>query len=402
MNLLMDVNTNVNTTISTICKELSNTISKNNKLTNVSLLCLVKKISVYPYLIYIDIVDCDNVATMQATLETKFYNNDITINDKLLIKGKIEFYKNVTLRIRTYEHDVPVISNYETIYKMLVDNNIMQIPKKKIEKIRNIAVISSNNAAGLKDFLDVITQTSINNVYIIPVILQGNYMEKSVLDALLKTLTMEIDAIIIIRGGGSRSDLEWFDNYNIAVKIKLLSVVTICGIGHEIDHSIIDDVADYSFNTPTQVSYFIKETLTKQNEKLNKINSLFRRKVNDTIEKCEKINQIIVNKNQLRITQMNSILHIYENNIEKLINIINIDYEQIIFEHIELMQSKVKQCSYQLLTLGHSINNTIDGLLQLCIVDNNGTVIKTKKAFIEARNNGCTFEIHFIDGKVYL
>ena len=65
----------------------------------------------------------------------------------------------------------------------------MQIPKKKIQHIRNIAVISSNNAAGLKDFIDILYESnnnvnSINNIYIFPVTLQGSKMEKTMMDVL--------------------------------------------------------------------------------------------------------------------------------------------------------------------------------------------------------------------------
>jgi exodeoxyribonuclease VII large subunit len=65
------------------------------------------------------------------------------------------------------------------------------------------------------------------------------------------------DCIIIIRGGGSKLDLAWFDNYNIGVAIGKSRIPVITGIGHDIDSTVADIVAHTSLKTPTAVAGFL-------------------------------------------------------------------------------------------------------------------------------------------------
>jgi exodeoxyribonuclease VII large subunit len=59
---------------------------------------------------------------------------------------------------------------------------------------------------------------------------------------------------VIIRGGGSQSDLSWFDSYNIAYHVTQFPLPVITGIGHEKDISVTDMVANRSLKTPTAVA----------------------------------------------------------------------------------------------------------------------------------------------------
>ncbi len=65
------------------------------------------------------------------------------------------------------------------------------------------------------------------------------------------------DVVAIIRGGGSQSDLSWFDNYNIAFHITQFPIPVITGIGHEKDLSVTDIVASQALKTPTAVADFL-------------------------------------------------------------------------------------------------------------------------------------------------
>ncbi|MCP4550060.1 MAG: exodeoxyribonuclease VII large subunit [bacterium] len=69
------------------------------------------------------------------------------------------------------------------------------------------------------------------------------------------------DAIILIRGGGSRSDLVGFDSEQLARTIAGFPLPVLTGIGHEIDRSIADEVAYHSLKTPTAVAQFLMERI---------------------------------------------------------------------------------------------------------------------------------------------
>jgi len=69
----------------------------------------------------------------------------------------------------------------------------------------------------------------------------------------------ELDAVALIRGGGSRSDLAAFDSEPIARAIAACPLPVLTGIGHEIDRSVADEVGHRSFKTPTAVAQFLGE-----------------------------------------------------------------------------------------------------------------------------------------------
>jgi exodeoxyribonuclease VII large subunit len=89
--------------------------------------------------------------------------------------------------------------------------------------------------------------------------LQGTETEQGVISALDKIALNShlFDLVVIIRGGGSQSDLSWFDSYNIAYHVTQFPLPVITGIGHDKDVTITDMVANRSLKTPTAVADFL-------------------------------------------------------------------------------------------------------------------------------------------------
>lgn len=128
--------------------------------------------------------------------------------------------------------------------------------------IQNIAVISSSTAAGYGDFVNHLETNTYGyhiNITLFEAAMQGEQTETSILDALnrIGEEYENYDAVAIIRGGGSKNDLSWFDNYNIAYMVTQFPLPVISGIGHERDESIVDMVAHTRMKTPTAVANFI-------------------------------------------------------------------------------------------------------------------------------------------------
>ena len=71
---------------------------------------------------------------------------------------------------------------------------------------------------------------------------------------------MEYDLVVIVRGGGSQTDLNWFDNYELGFFITQFPVPVITGIGHDKDLSVTDIVAARNCKTPTAAADLIIET----------------------------------------------------------------------------------------------------------------------------------------------
>ncbi|MCB9311290.1 MAG: exodeoxyribonuclease VII large subunit [Lewinellaceae bacterium] len=131
--------------------------------------------------------------------------------------------------------------------------------------IQRIAVITSQQAAGWIDFQRQLEENSFGLAFQLEVFqaaMQGGHVEQEVLAQLeaVNQRSDEFDACVLIRGGGSKLDLAWFDNQSIGTAIASLQIPMLTGIGHEIDKTISDLVAARSLKTPTAVASFILET----------------------------------------------------------------------------------------------------------------------------------------------
>jgi exodeoxyribonuclease VII large subunit len=137
--------------------------------------------------------------------------------------------------------------------------------------VQRIAVVSSKSAAGYEDFIHQINNNSAGyhfNHELFTAIVQGESAPKSILEALKAIVRRkdEFDAVVIIRGGGSKIDLRCFDSYEIASAIAWMKLPVITGIGHERDDSVTDMVAHTKCKTPTAVAEFIIELATEYEE----------------------------------------------------------------------------------------------------------------------------------------
>lgn len=127
---------------------------------------------------------------------------------------------------------------------------------------KNIAVISSPTAAGLGDFLNQLAENPYGyrfHVKLFPAVMQGEKTTSSVIEALERIYGYDalFDAVVLIRGGGSQSDLGSFDTYDLAANIAQFPLPVIAGIGHERDDTLVDRVAWLKVKTPTAAAAFL-------------------------------------------------------------------------------------------------------------------------------------------------
>ena len=121
---------------------------------------------------------------------------------------------------------------------------------------QRIAIVSAAGAAGYGDFMNQLH----NNAYglqfytcLFPAVMQGKETVASVtaaLDRINRHIDL-FDCVVIIRGGGSTSDLNSFDDYNLAANVAQFPLPVVVGIGHERDVTILDYVACRRVKTPT-------------------------------------------------------------------------------------------------------------------------------------------------------
>jgi exodeoxyribonuclease VII large subunit len=122
--------------------------------------------------------------------------------------------------------------------------------------------VSSPQAAGYGDFLNHLHQNNFNygfTLQLIETAVQGSNAEVEICSALSRAQQYDADAIVLIRGGGSRLDLEVFNAYSIALAIAQSRLPVLTGIGHESDETVADIVAHTRLKTPTAVAHFCIE-----------------------------------------------------------------------------------------------------------------------------------------------
>lgn len=128
--------------------------------------------------------------------------------------------------------------------------------------LQRIAVISSETAAGLQDFLQQLQENAYGYRFdcrLYPAAMQGGQTEEEVIRALSKAerRRARFDCAAIIRGGGAKLDLAAFDSYALCKAVAESTLPVLTGIGHDVDEVLLDKVAHAALKTPTAVADFI-------------------------------------------------------------------------------------------------------------------------------------------------
>ena len=209
---------------------------------------------------------------------------------KVLITGKVSVYE-ATGGYQIYVTDMVEdgIGNlyiaYEQLKKKLELEGLFDpLKKKKIPKIpETIGIITAPTGAAIKDILSTIKRRwPIAKTILFPSLVQGAEASSDIIRNIELTKNYDLDVLIIGRGGGSIEDLWCFNDEGVARAIYDLDVPVISAVGHEIDFTISDFVADLRAPTPTGAA---EMAVPNQSDVINYLNQIKIRATNsiDTI-----------------------------------------------------------------------------------------------------------------------
>ena len=136
-------------------------------------------------------------------------------------------------------------------------------------RLRRVVAITSPTGAALRDFLRVLDRDETPvQILILPVRVQGVEAPSEIANALGKITPHNCDLVVLTRGGGSLEDLWAFNEEVVARAIAACPVPVVSGVGHEVDTTIADFVADVRVATPTAAAQYIVEWIQAMFEPL--------------------------------------------------------------------------------------------------------------------------------------
>lgn len=261
----------------------------------------------------------------------------LSVGMKILVQVSVTFHALYGFSLQI--HDInPVYTIGEDeqrrlkIIRQLEEDGIFELNKELMlpTVIQRIAIISSPTAAGYQDFMqqlkfnqyDIKFQTTL-----FPAAMQGVEVEHSVVEQLdnISKYEDEFDAVVIIRGGGARTDLRWFDSYEIASNVAQFPLPVITGIGHDKDQSITDLVANTSLKTPTAVAEFVISTTADFISQLEtyqeQILNIFNDEIESQVAILKDFGQSISQSMQVAVLQTNNKLASIKNAIQHWVEI---------------------------------------------------------------------------------
>lgn len=235
----------------------------------------------------------------------------LTEIDPSFTLGNLEKQRLLTLaRLLKENSDKIVLENeeYITFNKLLPLNNVLQ----------KIALVASANSEGFYDFIGNITKNKFGYKFNIDHYfssVQGAAAEEELKNKMVHIFESgkNYDCVVIIRGGGSKTDFLAFDTYGIARAVARFPIPVITGIGHLRDVSITDLMAHTNTNAPTKAAEFIVAHNRAFEENLNQIKKSLIIKIQQVLaysqNKIFSFNSSILNKARNILTEKKDTLN---------------------------------------------------------------------------------------------
>lgn len=179
---------------------------------------------------------------------------------EIRIRAEVEMYApqgSLQLRMTSIDPEYTLgrlAADREKLLRMLAAEELLGLNATKAMAMvpLTVALITSSGSAAEADFRKHLDASGYAwDLTVFDARVQGVTAAESVARAIMLAGRNSPDVICVVRGGGSRTDLSTFDSEPVARAIATSPVPVLCGIGHEIDRSIADEVAAMSLKTPT-------------------------------------------------------------------------------------------------------------------------------------------------------
>ena len=187
-----------------------------------------------------------------------------------------------------------------------------------------LAVISAEDAAGYRDFMRHLHENPYGfqvDTELYPALMQGADCPESIITAMDAVLDSgkEYDAVLVLRGGGSKLDLACFDDYELAAVIAQFPLPVLTAIGHDQDFHVCDMVAHEFVKTPTALADFILAIYEDEDARLSSFQTRVRLAFGSRISSMEAVLEVLGRRVKggfaMKISAMESALTVLQTRI---------------------------------------------------------------------------------------
>ncbi len=209
------------------------------------------------------VVNVQFFANARMRLRPMLQKNRLRLADgmKVRVFGYLDYYApngRIGLKMTgidpTYTLGDIAQSRDEVIRRLVADGLLDANKRRTLSPIPlRVGVVTSVGTAAWHDFHDELQRSAMGfSLTVIDTRVQGEFAEENVAAAVI-TLSrrLDLDTVVLIRGGGARNELAVFDAERIARAIASSPLPVLTGLGHEVDRSVADEVAHTSLKTPT-------------------------------------------------------------------------------------------------------------------------------------------------------
>lgn len=213
---------------------------------------------------------------------------DVTDGLAVILKGRVSLYEKDG-QYQFYAEEMHPVGEgdlalqFKQVKEKLEQEGLFdQSSKRPLVKFpKRIAVVTSDTGAAVRDILNITaTRYPACEILMCPVLVQGDMAARDMIKTLDRVYALDnIDTIIIGRGGGSAEDLHCFNDEVLARKIYKSPFPVISAVGHEIDFTICDFVADVRASTPSHAAELAVPDMADLQNRVDSLTNMLKSKV---------------------------------------------------------------------------------------------------------------------------
>ena len=212
--------------------------------------------------VFFDLKDSDGISTLSCFLPLSRLGAPLTDGLKVRLRARPSLTKKGRFSL-TVQSILPlgegsIKKSFELLKRKLAAEGLFDPVRKRPlpADLSRLGVISSTAAAGYRDFLKIIdNRWGGLQIFTVNTQVQGLAAVDQIISALsLLNQRTDLDAIVILRGGGSADDLAIFNDELLVRAIAASRLPVVTGIGHEVDETLADLVADLRASTPSNAA----------------------------------------------------------------------------------------------------------------------------------------------------